>query len=644
MPVLTIQNLTTLGASAYIFGPDDKFRLTLINAKPNSTVYFKWEKDGLPWYYPGKTPDVNGWTAFAATDGSGGWINEAQFSADQTGIWYESAMVDGKVSKTIAFQINSPDTSVAANSTAVSSTSPVSLPPAGGRYAFNVQATDADGNACVKSYNINVAANADPAIASSSLPLLLRTNRVRRTAGNRGSLAASLAEILKANNINDAIAIADQAGLLVTENAQDPTQISLEIKDPATGKIVAALRDDGVLGIDTSGNSTGETAVCKAGTDDSSARVYVSSTQKIYAVTGNYNINLNCMDGNPQKSCDMMNSALNTNVGYYNAVSEGPQGTIGGMLGSQNINVVLYPKAADIDSSAAQNGFDGEAFIKAVDGTDSFVTQSGATCNINIFGDTLSRDVSTIILETNSSILDKGTDTQVLFQTLQNAFGYVLEHEMGHCFGIAHTPGSYLMTIRDEISLADSLNIIQKGPIPLAEDTTELVQALQQINNGKLEINDCKAMSAGYCAPGKIWDFFNNKCVVPTSPSVPPPTVERISCDCVSDVPICIDETTGQNIIPPNNTGIDICQPPTAPPLSEPKGIVCVCDSASGTASCADDNGNEVSVPASFVCNSGVETGGTSGPEGGLQACLDPEFPGIPAYLFGGECILEWEN
>lgn len=105
MPVLTIENLTAKRNPSYFFYENDKFHLVLTNAKPNKTIFIKWQKNGEVWFYPGKSPDSNGWTDFATTDDKGKWINDAPFSKQEIGQWYEWAMVDGKISRPIGFQV-----------------------------------------------------------------------------------------------------------------------------------------------------------------------------------------------------------------------------------------------------------------------------------------------------------------------------------------------------------------------------------------------------------------------------------------------------------------------------------------------------------------------------------------------------------
>lgn len=108
MPVLTIKNMTAQRTPIYAFKIGDTFRLDLTGAKPNSDVYFKWFKNGTEWHYPGITPNSEGWAKYGATDGNGNWANQAAFTANEIGTWQEYAMVDGKESRVIEFQVLDP--------------------------------------------------------------------------------------------------------------------------------------------------------------------------------------------------------------------------------------------------------------------------------------------------------------------------------------------------------------------------------------------------------------------------------------------------------------------------------------------------------------------------------------------------------
>ncbi len=109
MPVLTIKNLTAQRTPSYAFKVGDTFRLDLTGAKPNSDVYFKWFKNGTAWHYPDITPNSNGWAKYGITNENGDWANQAAFTTNEIGIWQEYAMVNGKVSRVIEFQILAPE-------------------------------------------------------------------------------------------------------------------------------------------------------------------------------------------------------------------------------------------------------------------------------------------------------------------------------------------------------------------------------------------------------------------------------------------------------------------------------------------------------------------------------------------------------
>ena len=132
-PILTIENMTAQRSPSYIYYQTDRFKLTLRNAKPNSTLFYKWEKNSRPWFYPGKTPDANGWINFGQTDTSGRWVNEANFTSNEIGRWYEWAMVDGKISNAIGFEVASPGSGGAPG--ACSATPPSGSCPSGTRWA-----------------------------------------------------------------------------------------------------------------------------------------------------------------------------------------------------------------------------------------------------------------------------------------------------------------------------------------------------------------------------------------------------------------------------------------------------------------------------------------------------------------------------
>lgn len=125
MPVLTIKNMTAQRTPPTAFKVGEIFRLELINAKPNSAVYFKWFKNGVPWFYPGKTPNSAGWTAYATTDGNGEWVNEAAFTANEIGVWQEYVMVDGKVSRVLEFQVLAPEVKIVVSAPAPGTGMPV---------------------------------------------------------------------------------------------------------------------------------------------------------------------------------------------------------------------------------------------------------------------------------------------------------------------------------------------------------------------------------------------------------------------------------------------------------------------------------------------------------------------------------------
>jgi hypothetical protein len=125
-PILNLQNTTATRNPSYLFYNTDGFKLTLSNAGANSIVNYKWFKNGAPWYYPGLTPDTNGWINFGTTDGSGNWTNQANFSANETGTWQEEAMVNSKISNSVSFEVVDPN---ASNYT--STTTPYGNCPAG---------------------------------------------------------------------------------------------------------------------------------------------------------------------------------------------------------------------------------------------------------------------------------------------------------------------------------------------------------------------------------------------------------------------------------------------------------------------------------------------------------------------------------
>jgi hypothetical protein len=125
MPILTIKNMTAQRTPLTAFKAGDTFRLELTNGKPNSPVYFKWFKNGAPWFYPGITPNSAGWSRYAETDANGGWVNEAAFTANEIGVWQEYAMVDGKVSKVIEFQVLAPEVKIVVSAPAPGTVAPV---------------------------------------------------------------------------------------------------------------------------------------------------------------------------------------------------------------------------------------------------------------------------------------------------------------------------------------------------------------------------------------------------------------------------------------------------------------------------------------------------------------------------------------
>ncbi len=112
MPILTIKNLTAQRTPLYAFKVGDTFRLDLTGAKPNSDVYFRWFKDGTQWFYPGITPNSEEWSKYGVTDGNGDWANQAAFTSNEIGAWQEYAMVDGKVSRVIGFQVLAPEVKI----------------------------------------------------------------------------------------------------------------------------------------------------------------------------------------------------------------------------------------------------------------------------------------------------------------------------------------------------------------------------------------------------------------------------------------------------------------------------------------------------------------------------------------------------
>ena len=131
MPVLTIKNMTAQRTPIYAFKVGDTFRLDLTGAKPNSDVYFKWFKNGDEWHYPDITPNGEGWAKYGTTDGSGGWVNQAVFTANEIGTWQEYAMVDGKTSRVIEFQVLDPTVKVVV-STPVPGATVLNVPVYGG--------------------------------------------------------------------------------------------------------------------------------------------------------------------------------------------------------------------------------------------------------------------------------------------------------------------------------------------------------------------------------------------------------------------------------------------------------------------------------------------------------------------------------
>lgn len=140
MPILRVENLTAARNPTFLFHSGDRFRLTLSGAEPSSTLFFKRQKNGAPWFFPGKTPDVNGWIDFGRTDASGRWVNEADFSVNEIGSWHEWAMVAGKTSNIISFEVVRPGTSpaVAGN---CNTQPPIGTCPTGTRWTCHMDTT-----------------------------------------------------------------------------------------------------------------------------------------------------------------------------------------------------------------------------------------------------------------------------------------------------------------------------------------------------------------------------------------------------------------------------------------------------------------------------------------------------------------------
>lgn len=94
-PSLSIKNQTATRDPNYFYYQGDKFAISLINAKPNSQVEFKWLKDNSPAVFAGITSGM--------TDASGSLSLSG--AASDIGNWHGWAVVDGKMSSVIGFQV-----------------------------------------------------------------------------------------------------------------------------------------------------------------------------------------------------------------------------------------------------------------------------------------------------------------------------------------------------------------------------------------------------------------------------------------------------------------------------------------------------------------------------------------------------------
>ncbi|MEX1064214.1 MAG: pilin [Candidatus Paceibacterota bacterium] len=94
-PILTLENLTAERTPAYSFRQDDRYRITLSGARPDTAIDFFSQKNGVVSPLPG--------VAESRTDENGDWINEGALA--DLGSWHIWTVVDGRISNIIGFQV-----------------------------------------------------------------------------------------------------------------------------------------------------------------------------------------------------------------------------------------------------------------------------------------------------------------------------------------------------------------------------------------------------------------------------------------------------------------------------------------------------------------------------------------------------------
>lgn len=353
---------------------------------------------------------------------------------------------------------------------------------------------------------------------------------------------AIMEQIKQATSLEDALAIARAAGLTVQESFFEDIQTAL-IKHPITDETLVAISRASQL--EVTGNKSGDVSECKT---PGGRPLVVFGNNRIYGVHGNYNLRFNT-DTLPTSASnrERMKSAIEAAVGSYDAVPDGPHSS----GGHDSIVISWTPMNKEIV---------GEALTLSTKQSDGSFEN---TCLIHI----------------NTKYPGVGLSGDV-----DSSLDLAVQHEMGHCFGLAH--------ISDPNDIMYFMMPSDPGLRTISQSMQGALFLLHTSSLGTLKIN--VTCTQTYCGvPWEVYDVTTGRCTAKTgggsssSPSpvriITPPEVTKGCLDVRSD-----------------SEGVLFC--------SMSGGVDCNC---SGNRDCTDKNGDPTAQPADACLFYGGGGGGS---------------------------------